>query len=63
MKQQYGNTSLEVALVVVVVLGIGGWIGNIVKIFGAMGDTVTGLFIARCVGAFIAPIGAVLGYV
>ena len=63
MEKQRGYTRLEIAFVALVVLGVGGWIGNIVKIVGTMGDTVTGLFIARCIGAFIAPIGAVLGYV
>lgn len=38
-----------------------GWIANIVKIFWAAGDPITGWFIARCVGVFLAPVGAVLG--
>lgn len=45
------------------ILAVVGWVMNIVKIIGALGDpTITPLFIARIVGAFAAPIGAVLGY-
>lgn len=39
-----------------------GWIANVVKIFLALGDPVTGWFIFRIVGAIFAPLGAVLGY-
>lgn len=40
-----------------------GWIMNIVKIIASLGDpTITPMFIARVVGAFVAPIGAVLGF-
>ena len=42
---------------------IGGWIANIVKLFGIASDPLTGMFILRCVGVFFAPVGAVLGYV
>lgn len=43
-------------------LAIGGWIANIVKIFGAAADPVTAFFVLRCVGVFLAPVGAVLGF-
>lgn len=39
-----------------------GWVMNLIKIIGALGDPITGMFIFRCVGAICAPIGAVLGY-
>lgn len=40
-----------------------GWIMNIVKIVASLGDpTITPMFIARIVGAFVAPIGGVLGF-
>ena len=40
-----------------------GWIANVVKIALTAGDPLSGLFIFRVVGAFILPIGAVLGWV
>ncbi len=42
---------------------LGGWIANVVKIAFAAGDPITGLFIFRVIGAFVLPIGAVLGWV
>ena len=39
-----------------------GWVWNIVKIIGTGFDVFTGMLIARCIGVFIAPLGAVLGY-
>lgn len=44
------------------ILGLIGWVMNIVKIVGTFGDLLTGMFVARCIGVFIAPIGAVLGW-
>jgi hypothetical protein len=43
-------------------VGVGGWIWNIVKIVTTFGDVLTGMFIARCIGVFVAPLGAVLGF-
>lgn len=42
---------------------IGGWIANVVKFVGMLDGGVTGMFIARIVGMFLAPLGVVLGYV
>ena len=40
-----------------------GWIANIVKIVYTLGDpTITPMLVARIIGAFVAPIGAVLGF-
>lgn len=41
---------------------IGGWIANLVKLVDGLSEPVTGMFIARGVGVFIAPIGVILGY-
>lgn len=47
----------------IAILGVIGWIMNLVKIIASLGDpTITPMFIARIVGAFAAPIGAVLGF-
>lgn len=39
-----------------------GYILNIIKIFGALGDPVTGFFVGRVIGAFIVPIGCIVGW-
>ena len=46
------------------IIGIGGWIANIVKlaIMVLHNDLITTLFVARVVGLFFAPLGAVLGF-
>lgn len=54
--------SVVVVIVLFWILAIGGWIANIVKIFGSAADPITAFFIIRCVGVFLAPVGAVLGF-
>ena len=54
MKRQRGFTLVELMCVVLVLIGAGGWIANVVKIIGTGFDVFTGVFIA--------PLGAVLGY-
>ncbi len=39
-----------------------GWIMNIYKLAGMFGEEISTWFIARIVGIFFAPLGAVLGY-
>lgn len=43
-------------------VGIIGWVMNIVKLFGMINDPITGMAILRGVGIFLAPLGAVLGF-
>ena len=46
------------------ILGIGGWIANLVKlvIMVLHNDPITTMFVARGVGLFFAPLGAILGF-
>jgi hypothetical protein len=48
--------------ILLIIAAVIGWVWNIVKIVGSISDPLTAMFIARCVGAFVAPIGAILGY-
>lgn len=41
---------------------IGGWIANIVKIAWSISDPLTPMFLLRCIGAVLMPIGCILGY-
>lgn len=62
MNSQRGFTIIEL-LVAALLLGGGiGWIWNIVKIVQSGFDVFTGMLIARCIGVFVAPLGAVLGF-
>ena len=45
-----------------VILGFAGWVMNIVSIVHSDGG-ITGMFIVRCIGILVAPLGAVLGYI
>lgn len=47
-------------LVAAVIAGIVGWVWNILAIIDATGFS--GLLIARVIGVFVAPLGAVLGW-
>lgn len=40
-----------------------GWILNIVQICKVIATPITGLFIVKVVGIFLAPLGVIMGYV
>jgi hypothetical protein len=50
-------------ILVVAILGFAGWAMNIMTIAGSSFNDLTGLLILRVVGIFIAPMGAVLGWI
>ncbi|MEN9491131.1 MAG: hypothetical protein RJA63_1580 [Pseudomonadota bacterium] len=62
MKSQQGFTSIWLFIVPLWLLAGVGWVWNIVKIVQSGFDVITGMFIARCIGVFVAPLGSVLGY-
>jgi hypothetical protein len=62
MKNQLGYTLFELIVCVVALLGIGGWIANIVKLIHSDFATITGMLIGRIAGIFVPPLGAVLGF-
>lgn len=62
MKDLIDVLGLEWAILAIALLGFGGWIANIVKLFGMFGGDITALFVGRLVGVFAAPLGAVLGF-
>jgi len=51
-----------IAFFVALIAGIYGWVENIVTLVGSSGDPITGMFLLRCVGIFVAPLGAILGF-
>ena len=48
-------------VMVVWIGGLIGWVANIVQLAGMVGDPITGAFVVKFAGVFVAPIGAVLG--
>jgi hypothetical protein len=62
MKKKLGFTLMEALIVVLVLVGGGGWIANIVKLVDSNFDPITGMVVARAIGIFVAPLGAVLGF-
>lgn len=47
----------------VILVIVGGWITNIVKIFGSDFDPLTGEVIVRVIGVFLFPVGAIMGFI
>lgn len=62
MKKQSGFATLNLLVTLIVLLGFGGWVANVVKLIGMLDGDITAMFIARAVGIFAAPLGAVLGF-
>jgi hypothetical protein len=51
-----------IAILGIFIAAIIGWVMNVIAIVGALSGPITAMFIARCVGVFAAPVGAILGY-
>lgn len=62
MNSERGFTAFELLVAVLIGGGFVGWVLNIVKIVESGFDVITGMFVARCIGVFVAPLGAVLGF-
>jgi len=58
-----GFTTSEMAFLLIWVAAITGWILNVVWIVEKIHLPITKMFILRCVGVLVAPLGAVLGYI
>lgn len=62
MIKQKGYTEIDIIIAAIMILGVWGWIWNIIKIGGSDFGQLTGMLVVRCIGVFIAPLGAVLGF-
>lgn len=54
--------ALIVVWIALILAGVYGYISNIVDIISMVNDPITGMFILRCVGIVVYPLGAILGY-
>jgi len=65
IKKTLGYRMLEllyVSIIPIALLGAFGWGWNIIKITQSSFDPLTGMLVVRIIGIFVAPIGAILGY-
>lgn len=60
-----GKVLAGLTIIGIVIAGIVGWVMNIVQIVGlALADApLNTLFVVKVIGVFLAPLGAVLGYI
>ena len=64
IKIKFPGTSLGLLMYLAfIVVIIGGWIMNLVEIVNYDFASITGMIILRIAGIFIAPLGAVLGWI
>lgn len=62
--KSYSGDLIALGVYLTLIIGVAyGWIMNIVTIAHSNFNELTGLLVLRVVGIFIAPLGAVLGYV
>ena len=59
--KEYGAGYYLTLIVIWLVFAVG-WVMNIMTIWNTMDNPVTAKFILRCIGVFVGPIGAILGY-
>ena len=60
---QQGHAVIALVFILLWVAAIIGWVFNILEIVNTVNLPINGMFILRCVGIVIAPLGAILGYV
>lgn len=63
LKSASGSVIALLLYLTLLVAFVSGWIMNIMAVAGSSFDTITGMLVLRVVGIFIAPLGAVLGWV
>lgn len=63
MSKQRGSTLVGVFIIVLWVAALVGWVLNLIEIIKIVNEPIAGMFVLRCIGIFVAPLGAVLGYV
>jgi hypothetical protein len=63
MNRVSGFTIVEMLVAVLFVVGFAGWVLNIYQISSMSFDSFTPMLVLRFIGIFVAPLGAVLGYI
>ncbi len=57
-----GTIVIVLLTISVVIASVTGWVFNIIEIFNIANAPITGMLVLRIVGIFVAPLGAILGY-
>ena len=52
----------QLAMVIISMAGIVGWVWNIAKLISMEMLPITTIFVVRAIGIFVAPLGAVMGF-
>jgi prepilin-type N-terminal cleavage/methylation domain-containing protein len=63
MNKTGGFTIVEMLVALVLVAAFSGWVMNIYQISSMSFDNFTPMLVLRFIGIFVAPLGAVLGYI
>jgi hypothetical protein len=63
MKYETSSNTAAIVYLALIAAFIYGWIANIVAIAYSNFSEITGVLVLRIAGIFIAPLGAVLGYI
>lgn len=61
--KQKGFTITELVIVILLLVCLGGWIGNIVHLVDVIKQPLTAFEVLRIVGVPVAPLGVVLGFI
>lgn len=64
MNNQKGFTILGLTVFILWIVGVVGWVWNIVKLVDSFTTiaAITGMEIIRIIGIFLAPLGVIMGY-
>lgn len=62
-KSNSGFTLMELVIVLVILFGSIGWVLNLVQVVQMLNDPITSELIFRGIAVFIAPVGAVIGWI
>ena len=61
--KEFFYISAGVLAIITILLGLIGWVRNIIQLFTATFHPLTGEIVLKIVGIFIAPLGAIMGWV
>ena len=57
-----GYTNITMIYVLIYLAMLVGWVVNIIKIVNTINHDITGMFVFRCVGIILFPVGSILGF-
>lgn len=62
IKNQLGFVAAQLIFVIIWLVGFYGWVSNIIKLWNSSFEVLSGMLVLRIVGIFLAPLGAILGF-